>query len=185
MPGEAPPANRRVSDLVEFWCTPKADAAQNPPLVSGVVFPSEFDDIIASFKDADTLDAYLVAHSGWNIHQAIWDRHGKPMGAALMEDMPSLLAFPSRMGMDPSDPETVRWAKAFVPHHAGGTYEYRQRAEQGEVVQLYKAGVPLEYALALDTDSWRKKMPVGRIIPLYQSGIAVEYARELLYGAKP
>lgn len=167
------PVNRSVSALVAFWYGDRNSIDRSIQA-----------SIVESFRDIETLDDYLNAYAHWNIVPALWDKNGNPVEAALLEDMLSLLAFPYRMRMDPSDPETIEWAQFFVPYFAGGTYEYRKRAEWKGVARLRKAGVPLEYARALDTPSWGQMMPVRRIVPLYRAGIAVEYTRTLLYGGE-
>lgn len=176
------PENRSVSALIAFWCGDRngrnaVACSQGNGIDRGIQ-----ESIAESFRDIETLDDYLSTYAHWNIVPALWDKNGNPTDASLLEVMPELLAFPYRMGMDPSDPETIEWAKFFVPYFAGGTYAYRQRAEWKNVAKLRKAGVPLEYARALDTPSWEQMMPVRRIIPLYRAGIAAEYAHVILYG---
>lgn len=171
---------RRVEDFVEFWCG-NGDSSPLSSCQSDAIESQARRRVVESFPDVETLDAYLSEYAHWNIVSAVW-KDGTPVKAALLEDMPSLLAFPSRMGMDPSDPETIAWAKFFVPYYSGGTYAYHERATWKDVAKLRKAGVPLEYARALDTPTWETRMPVRRIIAMHRAGITTEYASTLLYG---
>lgn len=175
------PAERKVSALIEFWCSGASRQMQVCLGKNGLTRDIQ-EHVTRSYGDIETLDNYLHAYCHWNIVPALWDKNGQPVEAALLEDMEELLAFPYRMGMDPSDPETVAWAKFFVPYTAGGSRMYRKRAEWKNVAKLRKAGVPLDYAEALDTPTWDAMMPIRRIIPLYRAGIAAEYAHVILYG---
>lgn len=172
---------RRIGDLVAFWCSGESGRSCS----TGNDIQREVQQrIVEHYGSIEVLEGYIRAYTYWNMYDALWDRNNRPQRVELLEIMDELLAFPYRVGMDPADPETVRWAKFFVPYRAGGTYARRERLNWKGVAKLWKAGVPLEYARALDTPTWDKQMPVRRVIRLYRDGIAAEYAYELLYGAK-
>lgn len=172
---------RRVEDLVAFWCSGGRDqgCTSNGGMDSGVQRG-----IVEAFGSIETLETYIQAYAHWNLFDSLWGKNNAPKQVNLFEIMDELLAFPYRMGMDPTNPETVEWAKFFVPYRAGGTYARRERLNWKGVKKLYKAGVPLEYARALDTPEWGQQMSVRRVIAMYREGISTEYARELLYGGR-
>lgn len=172
---------RRVEDLVAFWCSGGSD--RSCPTGNGI--QGEVQQRIAEhYGSIEVLEGYVRAYTHWNMYDALWDRNNRPQRVELLEIMDELLAFPYRVGMDPTSPETIAWARFFVPYRTGGTYARRERLNWKGVAKLWKAGVPLEYARALDTPTWDKQMPVRRVIAMHREGISTEYARELLYGAK-
>lgn len=172
---------RRVEDLVGFWCSGgtgggcTGNGGMNSDVQKGIV---------ESFGSIETLEGYIQAYAHWRLFDSLWGKNNMPKQVNLLEIMDELLAFPYRTSMDPKSPETVEWARFFVPYRAGGTYERRERLDWKGVKKLYKAGVPLEYAKALDTPEWGQQMPVRQVIAMHRAGISVEYARELLYGGQ-
>ena len=172
---------RRVEDLVGFWCSggTGGGCTSNGGMDSDVQ-----KGIVENFGSIETLEGYIQAYAHWNLFDSLWGKDNTPKQVNLLEIMDELLAFPYRMGMDPMNPETVEWARFFVPYRAGGTYARRERLNWKGVKKLYKAGVTLEYAKALDTPTWGQQMPVRQVIGMYRDGISTEYARELLYGDK-
>lgn len=182
-PSQAAPSvfARRVEDLVAFWCSGESDrsCSSDNGIQRGVQ-----QRIAEHYGSIEVLEGYIRAYAHWNLFDTLWDKNNQPQRAELFEIMDELLAFPYRMGMDPTSPETIAWARFFVPYRTGGTYARRERLNWKGVAKLWKAGVPLEYARALDTPTWDKQMPVRRVIAMHRDGIPTEYARELLYGVK-
>lgn len=180
---QAGSVTRSLEDFIAFWCS---GVSQNPvamPGDSNGIAPDVQKHVADSYGTVERLDEFLVAYSRWGITSAVWDDAGKPKQVALLQSLPDLIPFPYRMGMNPSEPETVAWAGFFVPYFAGGTYQLRTRITWENAAKLRQAGVPLEYARALDTPSWDQMMSSEHIIAAYRDGLAPEYARELLYGA--
>lgn len=172
---------RRVEDLVTFWCS---DGSDQLDTTRGAIQREVQQQIAEHYDNIEALETYIRAYTDWNMFDTLWDKNNQPRYVEFLEIMDELLAFPWRMGMDPVAPETAAWARFFVPYRAGGTYARRERLHWRGVAELWKAGVPLEYARALDTPTWNTQMPVRRVIRLYREGISAEYAYELLYGAK-
>lgn len=96
----------------------------------------------------------------------------------------ALLRFPSALGANPANEETVEWARDFFGRYAGvwessdGIVEKYTQTMLRSASVLYKAHVPLEYVREYFPGEERfSKEDADRAASAYKSGLAPEYAR--------
>lgn len=97
----------------------------------------------------------------------------------LKDDVATLIQFPALLGMYWDDDETKEWTRLFAPslqQDGDGRLsgEYNMRASFLEIRALRDAGVPLEYAKAMDRKEQR--YPVAHVVETWTAGISPEFA---------
>ncbi len=124
-------------------------------------------------------------------HRNVFDSPIEREPGSFAERMPyravvALLRFPSALGADPMDEQTVEWAREFFDRYAGrwessdGIAEGYTQTMLRSASVLYKARVPLEYVREYFPGEERfSKEDAARAVSAYQSGLAPEYARTI------
>lgn len=140
-------------------------------------------------NDLNVFSTYLANVYGFMNSRRVFD--GSPYADVILEAtalLPEVLRFPVWTGLDPKSAETAEWALFAVQRAVEihpDIYAPTGRFErQSDVLALLAAGVPLDYAKALDITRWSEEYPVTAVIRSYEDGLAPEYARTLVYGAR-
>lgn len=139
-----------------------------------------------TFGHVDVYAKYLSRIYGGFVAELIISRD-KDTEVRTAYDVRQGIRFPHDAGLDPSDPETVVWAKFAIDRDIEFHPDYSMKMGRftnpgAQVRQLIDAGVSLRYAEALDMATWNDKYDVESAIRLASTGVPLEYAAELSAG---